>query len=63
MAIDRVTLTDEARAVLVLHDIEGYAHKEIGEMLGIPVGTSKARLSRAREFLRQELQTVSLEWS
>jgi len=56
-------LTDEARAVLVLHDVEGYPHKEIGEILGIPVGTSKARLSRAREFLRNELQHYSMEWT
>ena len=56
-------LTDEARAVLVLHDVEGYQHKEIGEILGIPVGTSKARLSRAREFLRHELQHTSMEWT
>jgi RNA polymerase sigma-70 factor (ECF subfamily) len=56
-------LTGDARAVLVLHDIEGYQHREIGEILGIPVGTSKARLSRAREFLRHELQKTSMEWT
>lgn len=57
------TLSDEARTVLVLHDVEGYQHNEIGDMLGIPVGTSKARLSRARQTLRQQLQPDSLEWS
>jgi RNA polymerase sigma-70 factor (ECF subfamily) len=57
------TLSDEARTVLVLHDVEGYQHNEIGDMLGIPVGTSKARLSRARQTLRQQLQHDSLEWT
>lgn len=44
-----------ARAVFVLHDIEGYAHAEIGAMLGIAEGTSKAHLFRARRLLRQRL--------
>lgn len=40
------------RSVLVLHDIEGYAHEEIGAMLGITVGTSKSQLFHARRSLR-----------
>ena len=43
------------RAVLVLHDIEGYPHEEIGRMLGISPGTSKSQLSRARTRVRQSL--------
>jgi len=41
-----------ARHVFVLHDVEGYRHEEIGELLGIAVGTSKAQLFRARRLLR-----------
>lgn len=44
-----------ARAVFVLHEIEGYAHAEIGEQLGIAEGTSKAHLFRARRLLRGAL--------
>jgi RNA polymerase sigma-70 factor (ECF subfamily) len=44
-----------ARQVLVLHDIEGYRHGEIGEMLGIAEGTSKAHLFRAHRLLREAL--------
>jgi RNA polymerase sigma-70 factor (ECF subfamily) len=49
------TLPAGARAVWVLHDVEGYAHAEIGSMLGIAEGTSKAHLFRARRLLRQRL--------
>jgi RNA polymerase sigma-70 factor (ECF subfamily) len=38
-----------------MHDIEGYTHAEIAEVLGVPEGTSKSRLSAARAQLRQEL--------
>lgn len=43
------------RAVLTLHDLEGYRHEEIAEMLGIAVGTSKSQLSRARAAFRDRL--------
>jgi RNA polymerase sigma-70 factor (ECF subfamily) len=52
-AIDR--LPDHQRMVLVLHDIEGFTHEEIGRQLGVAVGTSKATLSRARSALRHWL--------
>jgi RNA polymerase sigma-70 factor (ECF subfamily) len=45
-----------ARQVLVLHDIEGYAHREIGTLLGIAEGTSKAHLFRAHQLLRAALE-------
>jgi RNA polymerase sigma-70 factor (ECF subfamily) len=48
-------LPEQARMVVVLHDIEGYKHHEISVMLGIAVGTSKAALHRARKRLRKEL--------
>jgi RNA polymerase sigma-70 factor (ECF subfamily) len=44
-----------ARAVLVLHDVEGYKHQEIADMTGIAAGTSKAQLFRARRLLREAL--------
>lgn len=52
-AIDK--LPEQARAVLVLHDIEGYKHNEISEMMSIQTGTSKAHLHRARKILKKEL--------
>lgn len=50
------TLPEGARTVLVLHDVEGYAHAEIAELTGIAPGTSKAQLHRARRLLRQRLE-------
>ena len=44
-----------ARTVFVLHDVEGYRHREIAKMLGTSVGTSKAQLHRARRLLRMML--------
>jgi RNA polymerase sigma factor (sigma-70 family) len=44
-----------ARAVFVLHDVEGYRHEEIGELLGVSIGTSKSQLHRARMTLRTHL--------
>jgi len=41
-----------ARAVFVLHDVEGYKHEEIGGLLGVSPGTSKSQLHRARQTLR-----------
>jgi RNA polymerase sigma-70 factor (ECF subfamily) len=45
-------LPDRARAVIVLHDVEGFTHAEIGEMLGIPGGTARSDLHHARQRLR-----------
>lgn len=44
------------RQVLVLHDIEGYTHEEIGLLLEIEAGTSKSQLSHARRAMRNSLQ-------
>ena len=43
------------RTVFLMHDVEGYKHREIAQTLDIAVGTSKARLSRARMTLREHL--------
>ena len=48
-------LPDGARRVFVLHDVEGYTHEEIAEMLSVSAGTSKSQLHRARMSLRQYL--------
>jgi len=45
-----------ARQVFVLHDIEGYRHEEIADMLGIVEGTSKSQLHHARMALRKHLE-------
>jgi RNA polymerase sigma-70 factor (ECF subfamily) len=44
-----------AREIFVLHDVEGYKHREIASMLGIATGTSKRQLHRARMLMRQYL--------
>ena len=56
-------LPEHYRAVFVMYDMEGYSHEEIGNALNVPVGTSKARLSRAREKLREELADFAGEWA
>lgn len=48
------------RTVFNLFAIEGYSHKEIGEMLGITESTSKSQYSRAREFLKNILEKQGL---
>ncbi len=45
------------KAVFNLYAIEGYKHKEIAEMLGIDVNTSKSQYSRARTFIQKKLET------
>ncbi len=52
-AIDE--LPEGYRTVFVLHDVEGYTHEEIGTLLGVQSGTSKAQLFRARARLRERL--------
>jgi len=49
------TLPPGARAVFVLHDVEGYKHEEIARLTGVATGTSKAQLHRARKLLREAL--------
>lgn len=49
-ALDR--LPEGMRKVLILHDVEGYTHEEIGELLGVNPGTSKSQLFKARAKMR-----------
>ncbi|MDQ0135797.1 RNA polymerase sigma-70 factor (ECF subfamily) [Neorhizobium galegae] len=50
------TLPKEARAVLMLVVVEGYAYQEVADMLDIPIGTVMSRLSRARQALREKMR-------
>ena len=58
-AIDR--LPEEFRETLVLSDIEGLSYAEIAEITGVPIGTVKSRLFRARQALQQELYDYARE--
>lgn len=60
-AID--ALPEIYRIVFVLYVVEGFNHEEIGVRLGIPTGTSKARLSHARSKLRAALHEFEGEWA
>ena len=62
-AVDRVNLERSVeklppgyRTVFVLHDVQGYEHNEIAEIMGCSVGNSKSQLHKARTRLRQLLQ-------
>jgi RNA polymerase sigma-70 factor (ECF subfamily) len=44
------------RSVFNMYVIEGYSHKEIGEILGINEGTSKSQLARAKSVLRKMVE-------
>ena len=48
-------LPDGLRAVVVMVEIEGYAYAEVAAMLGIPIGTVRSRLNRARSMLQRAL--------
>ena len=52
-AIDE--LGEKQRVIVVMHDLEGYTHEEIGAALGIAAGASKVRLMRARQKLKEAL--------
>lgn len=56
LAVAVARLPPRARAILILHDVEGWKHEEIANELGIAVGTSKAQLHRARGLLRGHLE-------
>lgn len=66
-SIDRITLSRAIeglppgyRAVLVLHDVEGYEHNEIAQILDCSVGNSKSQLHKARLKLREILRSQRL---
>jgi RNA polymerase sigma-70 factor (ECF subfamily) len=49
-------LPPQARAIFVLHDVEGYTHEEIAGLMELQTGTTKAQLHRARQLLQEALQ-------
>ncbi len=51
-------LPDRARHVFVLVAVYGFSHREVGRMLGIASGTSKAQLHRARKILTERLESL-----
>ena len=59
-AIDE--LPEIYRVTLVMHDVEGYTHEEIANVLGVAEGTCKSRLSVARAQLREKLAPYAKEW-
>jgi len=54
-------LSEDHRAVLVLHDLEELPQKDIAEILSIPVGTVKSRLFHARSAIRKFLEAQGVE--
>jgi RNA polymerase sigma-70 factor, ECF subfamily len=65
-SIDRITLQRSVedlptgyRLIFMLHDVEGYQHNEIAQMMRCTVGNSKSQLHKARMKLRTHLQTRS----
>lgn len=66
LTVDDVTraieaLPEEFRQVVLLADVEGFAYREIAEIVGIPVGTVMSRLFRARRRLQRQLYDVAVE--
>ncbi|MCX7861893.1 MAG: RNA polymerase sigma factor [Bacteroidales bacterium] len=55
------SLSPGYRMVFNLYAIEGYAHKEIAEMLGIDIATSKSQYSRARKIIQYRLSIIRQE--
>ncbi len=53
------TLPEGMRQVLILHDVEGYTHEEIGDALGVTSGTSKSQLFKARAKMRAQLEGLA----
>lgn len=51
------SLPDQDRTVILLHDLEGYAIKEVAAMLGIGLSAAKMRLFRARERLKKRVES------
>ena len=48
-------LADDFRIAVVLVEVQGHTYREVAEMLDIPVGTVRSRLSRARSLLQRAL--------
>lgn len=53
------TLPVDFKEVILLCDIEGFKYEEISEIVGIPIGTVRSRLHRARNMLKEQLKTYA----
>lgn len=56
-------LPDATRSVFNMYVMEGFAHKEIGKMLGISEGTSKWHLSEGRRILKDKIERLKLNYN
>ncbi len=54
-------LDQQLKQVVVLRDMEGFSYQDVANMLGIPLGTVRSRLHRAREILREKLASLVKE--
>lgn len=54
-------LPDKYRTTFNLYVLDGYTHKEIGELLGTTAGTSKSNLARARQILKEKIDKSKLK--
>jgi RNA polymerase sigma-70 factor, ECF subfamily len=63
MAAAIESLPEKYRIVFTMYDVQGYTHPEIAEVLGVPVGTTKAQLARARAKLRESLAEFEGDWA
>lgn len=52
------TLSPEHKAAVILRDIRGYSYEEIAEMIQLPLGTVKSRISRGRAQLKEEILKI-----
>ncbi len=52
------TLPGACRAAFLLHDVEGFEHREVGKILGVSEGTSKSQVHKARLRIREHLLSV-----
>ena len=55
------SLPEDFRMAVYLADVEGFAYKEIAEIMGTPIGTVMSRLHRGRRGLRQALEDYARE--
>ncbi len=54
-------LSEEHRAILIMREMEDFSYEEIADLLGVPLGTVRSRLNRARMQLREQLKEVLQE--
>jgi RNA polymerase sigma-70 factor, ECF subfamily len=58
-SVARSDLPEGYRAIFLLHEVDGYQHREIAKLLGCSVGTSKSQLHKAKLRIRELLTTTS----